>query len=44
MWTFDIKCAKELYDSYQEKEFWDIMNNPVKDVKLNIVRAERSDR
>lgn len=43
-WTFDIKCAQQLYDSYQESEYWDIFKRPVEGVKLNIVRAAQSDR
>ena len=43
-WTFDIKCAKELYQSYQDNEYWDLVQSPPAGVQLNIVRAAQSDR
>lgn len=43
-WTFDIKCAQQLYLSYQQSEYWDLVDSPPEGVSLNLVRAENSDR
>lgn len=43
-WTFDINCAKQLYQSYQESQYWKLVEAPPEGVQLNIVRAENSDR
>ncbi|RDX85823.1 Protein ABHD11 [Mucuna pruriens] len=38
-WIFDLQNAKEM-----EKSYWDLLENPPKDMEIVIVRAEKSDR
>ncbi|KAL2660711.1 hypothetical protein AAZV13_03G157800 [Glycine max] len=43
-WIFDIQNAKEMFDSYCEKSYWNLLENPPKGMEIVIVRAEKSDR
>ncbi|KAL2345247.1 hypothetical protein Fmac_006532 [Flemingia macrophylla] len=43
-WIFDLKNAKEMFDSYCEKSYWNLLENPPKGMEIVIVRAENSDR
>ena len=43
-WTFNIKCAKSLYQSYQDRDYWDLVESPPKGLQINLVRAADSDR
>lgn len=43
-WAFHVKCAQELYESYQESEYWEVAREPPAGVTLNVVRAAKSDR
>lgn len=43
-WTFDITCAKELYQSYQDSQYWHLVESPPEGLQLNLVRAANSDR
>ncbi|XP_027349328.1 protein ABHD11 [Abrus precatorius] len=43
-WIFDLQNAKEMFDSYWEKSYWNLLENPPKGMEIVIVRAEKSDR
>ncbi|KAJ1381154.1 Alpha/Beta hydrolase fold [Sesbania bispinosa] len=43
-WVFDLQSAKEMFDSYWEKSYWNLLENPPKGMEIVIVRAEKSDR
>ncbi|XP_020205970.1 protein ABHD11 [Cajanus cajan] len=43
-WIFDLQNAKEMFDSYCEKSYWNLLENPPKGMEIIIVRAEKSDR
>ncbi|CAL5194266.1 unnamed protein product [Lathyrus oleraceus] len=43
-WIFDLQSAKEMFDSYWEKSYWSLLENPPKGMEIVIVRAEKSDR
>ena len=43
-WSFDVKCAQQLYQSYQTSDYWDLLNSPPAGVTINLVRAAESDR
>lgn len=43
-WIFDLQNAKEMFDSYCEKSYWNLLENPPKGMEIVIVRAEKSDR
>lgn len=43
-WTFDVKCAQQLYQSYQERQYWDLVESPPQALQINLVRAAESDR
>ncbi|XP_061366738.1 uncharacterized protein LOC133309892 [Gastrolobium bilobum] len=43
-WLFDLQSAKEMFDSYCIKSYWNLLENPPKGMEIVIVRAEKSDR
>ncbi|KAK4281673.1 hypothetical protein QN277_013136 [Acacia crassicarpa] len=43
-WAFDLEGAQELFDSYWEKCYWNLLEKPPKGMEIVIVRAEKSDR
>lgn len=43
-WGFNIEGASDMYQSYQESSYWDLVQQPPKGTALHIVRAEKSDR
>ncbi|CAJ1884927.1 unnamed protein product [Sphenostylis stenocarpa] len=43
-WIFDLENAKEMFDSYCEKSYWNLLEKPPKGMEIVIVRAEKSDR
>ena len=43
-WSFDVKCAQQLYESYQTSDYWDLINSPPAGVTIHLVRAAKSDR
>ncbi|KAK7337261.1 hypothetical protein VNO77_17826 [Canavalia gladiata] len=43
-WIFDLQNAKEMFDSYWEESYWNLLENPPKGMEIVIVRAEKSDR
>ncbi|PNY09161.1 alpha/beta fold hydrolase [Trifolium pratense] len=43
-WIFDLQSAKEMFHSYWEKSYWDLLENPPQGMEIVIVRAEKSDR
>ncbi|CAL0309975.1 unnamed protein product [Lupinus luteus] len=43
-WVFDLQAAKAMFDSYGEKSYWNLLENPPKGMEIVIVRAEKSDR
>ncbi|XP_054810825.1 uncharacterized protein LOC129312278 [Prosopis cineraria] len=43
-WAFDLEGAKEMFDSYWEKSYWNLLENPPQGMEIVIVRGENSDR
>ncbi|BAT85884.1 hypothetical protein LR48_Vigan03g245100 [Vigna angularis] len=43
-WIFDLENAKEMFDSYCEKSYWNLLEKPPKGMEIIILRAEKSDR
>ncbi|KAL3139070.1 hypothetical protein ABBQ32_005867 [Trebouxia sp. C0010 RCD-2024] len=43
-WGFNIQGADDMYESYRERECWDVVKAPPQGTVLNIVRAANSDR
>ncbi|XP_057728233.1 uncharacterized protein LOC130944096 [Arachis stenosperma] len=43
-WVFDLQNAQQMFDSYWEKSYWNLLENPPKGTEIIIVRAEKSDR
>ncbi|KAM0947461.1 putative palmitoyl-CoA hydrolase [Dioscorea sansibarensis] len=43
-WAFDLQAAIGMFNSYREKSYWPLLEHPPKGVKIEIVRAENSDR
>ncbi|KAK7378812.1 hypothetical protein VNO80_04260 [Phaseolus coccineus] len=43
-WIFDLENAKEMFDSYCEKSYWNLLEKPPKGMEIVILRAEKSDR
>ncbi|KAJ3677943.1 hypothetical protein LUZ60_001746 [Juncus effusus] len=43
-WSFDLNAAIEMFNSYRETNYWSLLENPPKQMEINIVRAENSDR
>ena len=44
VWSFDVFGAAELYASYRNVDAWDLLAAPPPQIRLNILRAARSDR
>lgn len=43
-WGFNIDGASDMYASYKQNSYWDILSAPPEGTVLNVVRAEQSDR
>ncbi|DBA71709.1 TPA: hypothetical protein ACH3X2_001158 [Trebouxia sp. C0005] len=43
-WGFNIEGASDMYQSYRESSYWDLVQQPPKGTALHVVRAEKSDR
>ncbi|KAJ0969723.1 hypothetical protein J5N97_022600 [Dioscorea zingiberensis] len=43
-WAFDLQAAIDMFNSYRQKSYWSLLEHPPKDLKIEIVRAENSDR
>ncbi|KAJ7971587.1 alpha/beta hydrolase domain-containing protein 11 [Quillaja saponaria] len=43
-WAFDLDGAGQMLNSYWEKSYWTLLENPPKGVEIQVVRAENSDR
>ncbi|RCV28254.1 hypothetical protein SEVIR_5G396000v4 [Setaria viridis] len=43
-WAFDLQAAIDMFNSYRERSYWELLEHPPKDLEIAIVQAERSDR
>ncbi|KAF0918546.1 hypothetical protein E2562_025150 [Oryza meyeriana var. granulata] len=43
-WAFDLQAAIDMFNSYRERSYWTLLENPPKGLDIAIVQAERSDR
>jgi pimeloyl-ACP methyl ester carboxylesterase len=43
-WAFDLNNAIQMFDSYRETEYWDLLENPPNGMDIELVRGENSDR
>lgn len=43
-WAFDLDVAVQMFNSYQEKSYWPLLEHPPKDMEIAVVRGENSDR
>uniref|UniRef100_A0A0A9CUL4 AB hydrolase-1 domain-containing protein n=1 Tax=Arundo donax TaxID=35708 RepID=A0A0A9CUL4_ARUDO len=43
-WAFDLQAATDMFNSYRERSYWELLEHPPKDLEIAIVQAERSDR
>ncbi|MCL7031442.1 hypothetical protein MKW94_012873 [Papaver nudicaule] len=43
-WAFDLQGAVDMFNSYREKSYWSLLENPPNGLQIAIVRAENSDR
>ncbi|KAI4300504.1 hypothetical protein L6164_033875 [Bauhinia variegata] len=43
-WAFDLEGAGEMFNSYWEKSYWNLLDNTPKGLEIVVVRAEKSDR
>ncbi|XAR64716.1 Protein phosphatase methylesterase-1 [Bertholletia excelsa] len=43
-WAFNLEGAIQMFNSYRETDYWPLLEHPPKNMEINIVRAERSDR
>ncbi|KAM0990043.1 hypothetical protein ACFX13_008719 [Malus domestica] len=43
-WAFNLDGAVQMFKSYQEKSYWPLLEHPPKDMAIDVVRAENSDR
>ncbi|KAL5721203.1 hypothetical protein ACHQM5_013791 [Ranunculus cassubicifolius] len=43
-WAFNLDGAVEMFNSYREKSYWNLLENPPEGLHISIVRAENSDR
>jgi len=41
-WTFDLNGIKEMYDSYENSDLWNVIERPPQGLSIDFVRAERS--
>ncbi|KAG8054660.1 hypothetical protein GUJ93_ZPchr0001g29738 [Zizania palustris] len=43
-WAFDLQAAIDVFNSYRERSYWTLLEQPPKGLDIAIVQAERSDR
>ncbi|XP_059668699.1 uncharacterized protein LOC132313776 [Cornus florida] len=43
-WAFNLEGAVQMFDSYREKDYWDLLETTPKAMEISIVHAENSDR
>ncbi|OEL15579.1 hypothetical protein BAE44_0023396 [Dichanthelium oligosanthes] len=43
-WAFDLQAAIDMFNSYRERSYWELLEHPPKDLEIAIVQAEQSDR
>ncbi|KAI3884837.1 hypothetical protein MKX03_009927 [Papaver bracteatum] len=43
-WAFDLQGAVDMFNSYRERSYWSLLENPPNGLQIAIVRAENSDR
>ncbi|CAL8170325.1 unnamed protein product [Prunus armeniaca] len=43
-WAFDLDVAVQMFNSYQEKSYWPLLEHPPKNMEIAVVRGENSDR
>lgn len=43
-WAFNLEGAVQMFHSYREKDYWDLLEHPPKGTEISLVRAENSDR
>lgn len=43
-WAFDLQAAIDMFNSYRERSYWTLLENPPKGLDIAIVQAELSDR
>ena len=44
-WTFNVEGAKELFDSYLQSEYWDVLENPPgREGEIHVVKAMKGGR
>ncbi|XP_078441133.1 alpha/beta-Hydrolases superfamily protein [Wolffia australiana] len=43
-WAFDLPAAIDMFNSYKEKCYWDLLEHPPAGLRVEIVCAENSDR
>ncbi|KMT06753.1 hypothetical protein BVRB_7g159130 [Beta vulgaris subsp. vulgaris] len=43
-WTFNLKGAFQMFNSYREKDYWPLLERPPQGMEISIVQAENSDR
>ncbi|XP_072999638.1 uncharacterized protein [Typha latifolia] len=43
-WAFDLNAAIEMFNSYRDRSYWSVLEQPPKGLEVAIVQAENSDR
>lgn len=43
-WAFDLQAATDMFNSYRDRSYWGLLENPPKGLEISIVQAELSDR
>lgn len=43
-WAFNLEGAVQMFHSYREKDYWDLLEHPPKGTEISLVWAENSDR
>ncbi|XP_021765204.1 protein ABHD11-like [Chenopodium quinoa] len=43
-WAFNLEGAFQMFNSYREKDYWPLLENPPRGMEISIVQAENSDR
>ncbi|MCB9779350.1 MAG: alpha/beta hydrolase [Alphaproteobacteria bacterium] len=44
VWRFDLDAAREMIADYFAQDLWDVVEDPADGLRVDVVRAERSDR
>lgn len=44
IWTFNLQAAIDMFSSYRETSYWNLLEQPPKGMEIVVVRAEKSDR